>query len=287
MAFRSITTLTIALAGLCFLAGTAAAQNKLPCPTSRCPIVNLERALIAGAEPIPGVGGVAYARDVALSLRFRSSPGTSVSDYQTSETADFAAATWKPLRVNGVLQPVQHSIAGASGLKTIFVRVRAQGNPGFFGISNVRSDTVTFVERSTRVVNCADAHTAARSRGFTFTATNATSGGSCRINNIGDRLRLEASGWLWDDANCTFRLFGARILRQHWAIRDLRVVNTTGTTGFDSPQTIGLSRTVPAFTTTERKRAWELVDSYAWCETLTLEGPVGEDALTAFSDANP
>jgi hypothetical protein len=248
------------------------------CPLSQCPFLKLTSAAIEEDK--------LYVRDAFFSLGIAAS-GTSASDYQTSEAPDFAGATWKPVWVNGVRVPIKHTIAGSTGSKKIYVRVRGRrAADGSFVVSNALSDTVQFVERSVRVVNCADAFVQARSRGFTFTATNATSGGTCRMETSGSALRLEASGWLWDDANCTFNLFGGRRLRADWAIRSFDVLNTTGTTSFDTRAPLtGGPRAIPAFTSTERKKPGEWVPAYAWCQTLTLEGPVAEDTMMAFSDA--
>lgn len=248
------------------------------CPLTQCPILKLTSAAIEE--------DTLYVRDAYFSLGISAS-GTSASDYQTSETPDFAGAAWKPLWVNGVRAPVKHTITTATGPKTIYVRVRGRrASDGSFVVSNALSDAVRFVERSVRTVKCADAFIQARSRGFTFTATNASSSGTCRFETSGDTLRLEASGWIWEDANCTFNLFGGRRLRQDWSIRSFSVLNTTGTSSFSTPLPLtGSSRAIPAFASTERKRSGEFAPAYAWCETLTLEGPVAEDAMMAFSDA--
>ena len=248
------------------------------CPLTQCPVLTLTSA---GIEQ-----DTLYVREAFFSLGISAS-GTSASDYQTSETPDFAGATWKPLWVNGVRAPVKHTITSASGPKTLYVRVRGRrASDGSFVVSNALSDAVRFVERSVRTVKCADAYLHARSRGFTFTATNATTGGTCRFETSGDALRLEASGWLWDDASCTFNLFGGRRLRKDWAIRSFDVLNTTGSSSFSTPLPLtGGPRAIPAITSSERKKPGEFVPAYAWCQTLTLEGPMAEDTMMAFSDA--
>lgn len=293
---RSLSLLALSLASLTSLAAGCAVPADGPMDPEGSVVETRDDSLLAVCDPkyCPTLRLTAadieltttYNRAVAFTLNISAS-GVSASQFQTSERADFSDATWRPMFVNGVRQPIRHTIAGATGSKTIYVRVRGyHAFSSSYLTSNALSDTVRFIERSVRTVSCVDAFTQARSRGFTFTATNATPGGWCRIEPLGDSLRLTADGYLWDDADCTFTMFSGRRLREHWAIRSVNVINTTGSTDFTRPVPLDGNRTIPEFVSTERKKAWEAVPAYAWCDTLVLEGPVTEDSMMAFSDAN-